>query len=982
MLLKAPICVPDWDFLRGVGSQAIEAVLNVDVDGRLVYQGSVIIKDRRIMARADRLLEGFQGCEVLSWRARLSAGAIDLSLRRPPAEHRREDEQPWECLLQALEWQQQQGAGAQELLLRLLSGAAPTPQLPPAAAAQLLLQSLSRQQPPTREQQEHNSSSSSPRLGTGPELPSAAALARVAALPQRPSALQRISQECGGRGAHKSPTPAAAAGQTHQPVPNPASLAALLAQLQPAQCGQDAVRPSMPAPDTAGSTDPQEGLASQHTASQAKPAEASRGLDLTPGPNPDPNQLAEILTVLQRLQGVVQTQLAAAQRGSDGPSRGPDPEPIAGAAGDATCFTPHCPTLKRVASTLSAACTSEVPGAPPAVAALHPVHAPSRSASAQAKHPHCVNVVGTGRGAVSGVARTSSGSTGSVPAPPALTQAPKARTLPAASAAAAQGAGGRDSAVVVACPPRSLSRYLTKAELAMLAGPEVFSSLCDGGKLTGVKVQFEIYGRRLPEVYAADIERYSPSSPFYLKASACPGVGGLPWRAVPADATVQWKRLADNTLVLAQIPEGGAADWQANTPCPPKRHATDRDAARESDPGEDASVYGGGCSTDDEAGASEASPGHRHKRLRSCSPPVQVEAPEVSNGQDPSPAVAAHTLDAGAVAVDDLPGPAGGLGVLTTAQRKAKRGAAADGGGGFSPRIVASNLYVGRRQLEQLYGPNFKPNTRSDMQLCINGALQPQLFSVQWKEGCHKGSFYPRGAPLAQLRGRFLQAIHWLDERSKRLVFDVRDTPPADWAGQRRTQAKPGGVAAGGEAAPARGSGGGSQTSSGLSQCQDEEARRFDLATGSSFSSGVTSPCPPASDGRGAGAWSAPALGSAMQPLGGEPGVMPAVIPAEAPFQHMPAAPALAAVLVAAPLPPSLPPPGPACVWLAPAAVCAPPPPLSLQAVFASRAVPAPQPARQPSPPPQPQPQPQAPLLPSAVAPFSSRERALRVTQA
>ncbi|KAG2493940.1 hypothetical protein HYH03_007870 [Edaphochlamys debaryana] len=335
--------------------------------------------------------------------------------------------------------------------------------------------------------------------------------------------------------------------------------------------------------------------------------------------------------------------------------------------------------------------------------------------------------------------------------------------------------------------------------------------------------------------------------------------------------------------------------------------------------------------------------------------------------------------------------PAGGLGVLTTAQRKAKRGAAADGGGGFSPRIVASNLYVGRRQLEQLYGPNFKPNTRSDMQLCINGALQPQLFSVQWKEGCHKGSFYPRGAPLAQLRGRFLQAIHWLDERSKRLVFDVRDTPPADWAGQRRTQAKPGGVAAGGEAAPAIGSGGGSQTSSGLSHCQDEmEAHPGEpAAAGSSFSSGHRAEGPGSAAAGAPGVVALPAVLCSAQPRAVAGGLMEASRPAMP--QQLPA------VLVAAPLPQSLPPPRePGCVWLAPAVPPPPPHQLHLQAVFASRVVPAPQPmvlpsahlpprALQPPPPPPPPPQPgpgPGPLLPSSVSPFSSRERALREARA
>ncbi|KAG2495057.1 hypothetical protein HYH03_006668 [Edaphochlamys debaryana] len=125
----------------------------------------------------------------------------------------------------------------------------------------------------------------------------------------------------------------------------------------------------------------------------------------------------------------------------------------------------------------------------------------------------------------------------------------------AAGPAAAGGGGGGDpsSTVLVSCPPRSLSRYLTKSELEVLVGPEVYGCMCDGSKLSGVKVQFEVNGRRLPEVYVADIERYNPSSPFYLKASSGRGVDGLPWRSIPPNATVQWKRMADNTLVLAQI---------------------------------------------------------------------------------------------------------------------------------------------------------------------------------------------------------------------------------------------------------------------------------------------------------------------------------------------------------------------------------------------------------------------------------------------
>ncbi|GLI62059.1 hypothetical protein VaNZ11_004487, partial [Volvox africanus] len=52
--------------------------------------------------------------------------------------------------------------------------------------------------------------------------------------------------------------------------------------------------------------------------------------------------------------------------------------------------------------------------------------------------------------------------------------------------------------------------------------------------------------------------------------------------------------------------------------------------------------------------------------------------------------------------------------------------------------------------------------------------------------GCHKGSFYPKGAPLGQLRGRFLQGIYWLDEKRNLLVAVAWDQPPSDWPVRRR----------------------------------------------------------------------------------------------------------------------------------------------------------------------------------------------------
>lgn len=41
-----------------------------------------------------------------------------------------------------------------------------------------------------------------------------------------------------------------------------------------------------------------------------------------------------------------------------------------------------------------------------------------------------------------------------------------------------------------------------------------------------------------------------------LIASAAAPQDGLPWRSIPQNATVQWRRMADNTLVLAQVGPG------------------------------------------------------------------------------------------------------------------------------------------------------------------------------------------------------------------------------------------------------------------------------------------------------------------------------------------------------------------------------------------------------------------------------------------
>ncbi len=60
---------------------------------------------------------------------------------------------------------------------------------------------------------------------------------------------------------------------------------------------------------------------------------------------------------------------------------------------------------------------------------------------------------------------------------------------------------------------------------------------------------------------------------------------------------------------------------------------------------------------------------------------------------------------------------------------------------------------------------------------------------VTWKEGCHKGSFYPKGAPLGHLRGRFLQGIYWLDDTKSRLVAVAYDNAPPGWPVRRRATA-------------------------------------------------------------------------------------------------------------------------------------------------------------------------------------------------
>ncbi|GLC36861.1 hypothetical protein PLESTM_000511800 [Pleodorina starrii] len=449
------------------------------------------------------------------------------------------------------------------------------------------------------------------------------------------------------------------------------------------------------------------------------------------------------------------------------------------------------------------------------------------------------------------------------------------------SAAARVGCNGPEqepsycTEVLVACPPRSLSRYVTKAELELLVGPDVYEQLCGGNKMTNVRVMFEVNGRRLPEVFIADIERYNASSPFYLKAASGRGVDGLPWRSIPPSATVQWRRMADNTLVLAQVsnPSAGRSRSSNGRDGGGSQHR----AARRSSGGARRRGGGGGGgrgrrrrSADgdtnsedemayDEYGSEDSdtdAPAARKRRRRlhrgseALGWDVQLRpsydsAATGSGGADDQrrrseadahpqgrPAPDDHTAAAAAAAAQ--PGDAlvatpsaaaaaaapaaaaSGLGVLIGSasappQQVGPAGDAAGSGGGgggggssFISRIVATNLYIGRRQLQALYGTGFKADTRSDMRLSLNGALMPELYHVQWKEGCHKGSFYPKGAPLGQLRGRFLQGIHWLDEQRNLLVAISWDQPPDDWPVRRRRMTAAGAAGAAGAAAKPR----------------------------------------------------------------------------------------------------------------------------------------------------------------------------------
>ncbi|GIL75271.1 hypothetical protein Vretifemale_5077 [Volvox reticuliferus] len=399
--------------------------------------------------------------------------------------------------------------------------------------------------------------------------------------------------------------------------------------------------------------------------------------------------------------------------------------------------------------------------------------------------------------------------------------------------------------VLVACRPRSLSRYVTKAELELLVGQEVYEQLCGGNKLADVRVMFEVNGRRHPEVFIADIERYNASSPFYLKAASGRGVDGLPWRSVPPNATVQWRRMADNTLVLAQVSntthwdsngrnttegrisssqrrgsigttskhrvsagrghkndlsddEYGSGDTKNDVQPSQKRRRT-RKAARAWQPsqGDDllealAGAAGRALMEERRNGVNEIEEGkdedeneeagrrrksndkvpdlvHRSHES-SASPAAAAGEPQIPGGTDTH-----HHREAGdgatagrALSLLQSVACSGGLGVLTcpSPPTQSQLTAGNQGPSSFISRIVATNLYIGRRQLQALYGPGFKADTRSDMQLSLNGTLAPDIYHVQWKEGCHKGSFYPKGAVSYASRHprvhRFLPVIIYL----------------------------------------------------------------------------------------------------------------------------------------------------------------------------------------------------------------------------
>ncbi|KAG2495054.1 hypothetical protein HYH03_006665 [Edaphochlamys debaryana] len=786
-MLKAPLLLPAWDFLAGV-DQALECTINVDVAGVVVHRSPAVIQNCKIVAGAEGLLQRFQGWEVLSWRARPSAGAIDLSLCPPPEPQPRswqqdaaprEDARSAHSFLSGGRYPAESSAHrsqaaqpgpasrpaapeTQDLLLSLL-GTLPADQLSPAAAQLLLLCLGQQQRPPSL----HARGSSPAETGELQALdPGASCSSRTAASGALP--------------------PSEGTGTS-----------------------QSAAVPVAPAPGSVAVAPPADGVAPPD---DEEPAQ-------------DPNVLREVLKALQREQDRIRAQLVAAQQSKAG-VRDRQAGDAIGRAG--TGAPPELPALQ-----------------PPVAAALE-ARAPSSSAHQAVPS---VSLAAAARGNEGAAKETSSHGLR-----PSVTDDVRASS----DVAAVEAAGPTSSEVQVCCPPRSLSRYLTKSELEVLVGPEVYGCMCDGSKLSGVKVQFEVNGKKMPEVYVADIERYNPSSPFYLKASSGRGVDGLPWRSIPPNATVQWKRMADNTLVLAQVIGSAQSDSMDCGDAAPgamgrKRRAactapsddsdTETETVTETEAEEDLSEYGSAMADEEAVGSRDnGAPSLARSPKAPRSPPTgthlldalagaaaaaalehkagegaEAEAPTQPSSTPLVPRPEASPLWAGTMLISpgsEAPRAASaGVGMLVpnSTRPAAKRPAtstavaakAASAGGpcgpsssGFTSRIVATNLYIGRRQLQALYGPDFAAEAKSEMQLHLNGSLQPEVFTVQWKEGCHKGSFYPRGAPLGQLRGRFLQDIRWLDEQANRLAFVAWDTPPADWTGPRsgkgsRTTAEP-----------------------------------------------------------------------------------------------------------------------------------------------------------------------------------------------
>ena len=72
------------------------------------------------------------------------------------------------------------------------------------------------------------------------------------------------------------------------------------------------------------------------------------------------------------------------------------------------------------------------------------------------------------------------------------------------------------------------------------------------------------------QVWRAELERYTQGTAFYLKnvRGMHNGPGSLPWRNFPAGCKVQWRRMADDTLVLVQVSEGGGGSRSSEAGAP------------------------------------------------------------------------------------------------------------------------------------------------------------------------------------------------------------------------------------------------------------------------------------------------------------------------------------------------------------------------------------------------------------------------------